>query len=178
MTDRNTHLLRAYDSSVCPEAPVEPAEPVVPAEPAESDEPAEPAKPAETAETAEPDAAETEEEAVPAAEEELVVIEDGDAGTVADELLEPFNDPETYEASDYVGTAEIHLMNEGMLNWGDEIILKADVRDMNLSYRLIWEARDSNDRGWYTIGSGDEYRYILEPENATREYRISVYDIK
>ena len=161
-----------------PIAPVKPVEPALPAElqaSAETETPAETVNPAEAAETVVPAA---EEAATPEAEEGLVVIGNDDTGTVAEELTEPVNNPETYEVSDFVGTAEIRLMNEGMLNWGDEIILKADVRDTNLSYRLVWEARDNNDRGWYTIGSGDEYRYILEPENATREYRISLYDVK
>ena len=160
---------------VAPVEPIAPAKPAEPAPPAETETPAETVNPAKAAETVVPAA---EEAATPEAEEGLVVIGNDDTGNVAEELPEPVNNPETYEVSDFVGTAEIRLMNEGMLNWGDEIILKADVRDTNLSYRLVWEARDNNDRGWYTIGSGDEYRYILEPENATREYRIFLYDIE
>ena len=111
----------------------------------------------------------------PEEEEDLEVIEDDDAGTVSEEILEPFNNPELYEQEAFISTAEIRLMNEGMLNYGDEIILKADVRDVNMSYRLVWEANDNDGHGWFTVGSGDEYRFILDPENAAREYRVEIF---
>ena len=111
----------------------------------------------------------------PEEEEDLTVIEDDDAGSVSEEILEPFNNPELYEQEAFVSTAEIRLMNEGMLNYGDEIILKADVRDVNMSYRLVWEANDNDGHGWFTVGSGDEYRFILDPENAAREYRVEIF---
>ncbi|MBR7174310.1 MAG: hypothetical protein IKD50_07775 [Clostridia bacterium] len=111
----------------------------------------------------------------PEEEEDLIVIEDDDAGSVSEGILEPFNNPELYEQEAFVSTAEIRLMNEGMLNYGDEIILKADVRDVNMSYRLVWEANDNDGHGWFTVGSGDEYRFILDPENAAREYRVEIF---
>ena len=111
----------------------------------------------------------------PEEEEDLTVIEDDDAGSVSEEILEPFNNPELYEQEAFVSTAEIRLMNEGMLNYGDEIILKADVRDVNMSYRLVWEANDNDGHGWFTVGSGEEYRFILDPENAAREYRVEIF---
>ena len=111
----------------------------------------------------------------PEEDEDLAVIEDDDAGSVSEEILEPFNNPELYEQEAFVSTAEIRLMNEGMLNYGDEIILKADVRDVNMSYRLVWEANDNDGHGWFTVGSGDEYRFILDPENAAREYRVEIF---
>ena len=111
----------------------------------------------------------------PEEEEDLTVIEDDDAGSVSEEILEPFNNPELYEQEAFISTAEIRLMNEGMLNYGDEIILKADVRDVNMSYRLVWEANDNDGHGWFTVGSGDEYRFILDPENAAREYRVEIF---
>ena len=111
----------------------------------------------------------------PEEDEDLAVIEDDDAGSVSEEILEPFNNPELYEQEAFISTAEIRLMNEGMLNYGDEIILKADVRDVNMSYRLVWEANDNDGHGWFTVGSGDEYRFILDPENAAREYRVEIF---
>lgn len=111
----------------------------------------------------------------PADEEMLVILEDGDAGTVSEELLEPFNDPELFEQAESAGTAEIRLKNEGMLSFGDEIILKAEVRDAGPDCRLVWEANDSDGCGWYTVGSGDEYRFILDKDNAEREYRVVVF---
>lgn len=111
----------------------------------------------------------------PEEDEDLAVIEDDDAGSVSEEILEPFNNPELYEQEAFVSTAEIRLMNEGMLNYGDEIILKADVRDVNMSYRLVWEANDNDGHGWFTVGSGEEYRFILDPENAAREYRVEIF---
>lgn len=111
----------------------------------------------------------------PEEDEDLAVIEDDDAGSVSEEILEPFNNPELYEQEAFISTAEIRLMNEGMLNYGDEIILKADVRDVNMSYRLVWEANDNDGHGWFTVGSGEEYRFILDPENAAREYRVEIF---
>ena len=111
----------------------------------------------------------------PEEDEDLAVIEDDDAGSVSEEILEPFNNPELYEQEAFISTAEIRLMNEGMLNYGDEIILKADVRDVNMSYRLVWEANDNDGHGWFTVGSGDEYRFILDRENAAREYRVEIF---
>lgn len=111
----------------------------------------------------------------PEEEEDLEVIEDDDAGTVSEEILEPFSNPELYEQEAFVGTAEIRLMNEGMLSYGDEIILRADIRDMNVTYRLVWEANDG--RGWFTVGSGEEYRFVLDRKNAAREYRVAIFAV-
>ena len=110
-------------------------------------------------------------------QDELVFMDDHDAGSVSEELLEPFNDPAFYEDAAFAGTAEIKLMNEGMLHYGDEIILKADVRDVHADYRLVWEANDSDDRGWYAVAGGEEYRFILNRENVEREYRVVVYTV-
>jgi len=110
-------------------------------------------------------------------EEELTVIDDDDAGSVSNEILDPFNNPDLYEKQEFLGTAEIRLVNKGKLGYGDEIILKADVRNMNVSYRLVWEANDNDGAGWCAVGSGEEYRFILNRENAGREYRIVVYAV-
>ncbi len=111
----------------------------------------------------------------PEEEENLEVIEDDDAGTVSEEILEPFNNPELYGQEAFVGTAEIRLMNEGMLSYSDEIILRADVRNVNVAYRLVWEANDG--RGWFTVGSGEEYRFVLDRKNAAREYRVVIFAV-
>ncbi len=113
----------------------------------------------------------------PEEDEDFAVIEDDDAGTVSEEILEPFNNPELYEQEAFAGMAEIRLMNERMLSYGDEVILKADVRDVNVSYRLVWEANDNDGHGWFTVGSGEEYRFILARENAAREYRVEIFAV-
>lgn len=53
----------------------------------------------------------------------------------------------------------------------------ADVRDVNTDYVLLWEANDNNAQGWFTIGVGDEYRFILDQENLEREYRVVIYSV-
>jgi len=117
--------------------------------------------------------AEDEETADAAAEESsLEEIEDDDFGEVSEERLEAFNHTEQSEPAERTGTAEIRLMNEGMLKYGEEVILRAEVRDANTSCRLVWEANDGDGRGWYELGSGEEYRFILSRENAQREYRV------
>ena len=78
---------------------------------------------------------------------------------------------------EFNGTAKIELKNEGGLKYGDEIKLAAKVQDVNLSYRLIWEANDSDDRGWYTIASGENYSYTLTADNVAREYRVVLFSL-
>ena len=133
----------------------------------------EPARQATEPETETEDRPEDEVPAEPAGEEDLVVIEDG-PGSIAGEIAEQFDQPEQYEKKDFIGTAEITLVNEGMLEYGDEIVLKAVVRDVNVSFRLVWEANDNDDRGWYSVGRGEEYRFILDRDSAEREYRVVI----
>ena len=139
-------------------------------------EPAEETAP-QAVEEAAPEAAAAPEEILPAASEaieDLVEIEDSDAGHVSEALTEPFDRPEHSGEAAFTGTAEIRLENEGMLHYGDEITLKAEVRDANMDYRLVWEASDNDGRGWYAVGSGERYSFFLNRENAGREYRVSV----
>ncbi len=139
-------------------------------------EPAEETAP-QAVEEAAPEAATVPEEILPAAseaKEDLVEIEDSDAGHVSEALTEPFDRPEHSGEAAFTGTAEIRLENEGMLHYGDEITLKAEVRDTNMDYRLVWEASDNDGRGWYAVGSGERYSFFLNRENAGREYRVSV----
>ncbi len=133
----------------------------------------EPAPQATEPETETEDRPEDEVPAEPAGKEELVVIEDG-PGSIAGEIAEQFDQPEQYEKKDFIGTAEITLVNDGMLEYGDEIVLKAVVRDVNVSFRLVWEANDNDDRGWYSVGRGEEYRFILDRDSAEREYRVVI----
>ena len=148
----------------------EPAEETVPQAAAEETAP-------QAVEEAAPEAATVPEEILPAAseaKEDLVEIEDSDAGHVSEALTEPFDRPEHSGEAAFTGTAEIRLENEGMLHYGDEITLKAEVRDANMDYRLVWEASDNDGRGWYAVGSGERYSFFLNRENAGREYRVSV----
>lgn len=108
----------------------------------------------------------------------MIILDDWDAGVVSDELLDRFNNTtNSYEQMEFNGTAEIELQNEGILRAGDEIRLEARVEDVNLSYRLIWEANDRDDRGWYTIASGEKYSYTLTAENVNREYRVVLFSV-
>ena len=148
----------------------EPAEKTVPQAAAEETAP-------QAVEEAAPEAATVPEEILPAAseaKEDLVEIEDSDAGHVSEALTEPFDRPEHSGEAAFTGTAEIRLENEGMLHYGDEITLKAEVQDANMDYRLVWEASDNDGRGWYAVGSGERYSFFLNRENAGREYRVSV----
>ena len=107
-----------------------------------------------------------------------IFLDDWDAGVVSDEMLDRFNNSTAnYEQMEFNGTAEIELENEGTLKYGDEIKLAAKVQDVNLSYRLIWEANDSDDRGWYTIASGENYSYTLSADNVAREYRVVLFSL-
>ncbi len=110
-------------------------------------------------------------------DDDTIILDDWDAGVVSTELLERFNSTSNYEQMEFNGTADIELKNEGMLRYGDEIKLEAKVRDVNLSYRLIWEANDNDDRGWYTIASGEKYSYTLTADNLDREYRVVLFSL-
>ena len=110
-------------------------------------------------------------------DDDTIILDDWDAGVVSTELLERFNSTSNYEQMEFNGTADIELKNEGMLRYGDEIKLEAKVRDVNLSYRLIWEANDNDDRGWYTIASGERYSYTLTADNLDREYRVVLFSL-
>ena len=108
---------------------------------------------------------------------EFEEFDDWDAGYISEELLEQFNNPDNYEQVEFGGSADIELKNEGDLHYGDEIVLQAKVQDTDLSYRLVWEANDSDDRGWYTIGRGEEFSYTLSEENVEREYRVVLFTV-
>ena len=106
-----------------------------------------------------------------------MIMDDWDAGFVSQEMLDRFNSSVNYEQMEFNGTAEIELKNEGDLKYGDEIFLEAKVKDANLSYRLVWEAFDDAERGWFTVASGEKYSYTLTEENIEREYRVVLFSV-
>ena len=117
-------------------------------------------------------------------EDEYFEFEDDDAGEVSDNLLEMFNNPETFEQVEFAGSADIELANADELwnsGWDGQVTLTANVRNTNLSYRLVWEANDHDDRGWFTVGSGDKYSYTITPANlereVAREYRVVMFTV-
>ena len=109
-------------------------------------------------------------------DEELFEFDDDDAGSISEELLEQFNDPDTYEHIEFSGTADIEL-KEAEFAYGDTVTLVAKVKDVNISYRLVWEATDDDERGWYTIGSGPEYSFVVTEENINRGYRVVLFTV-
>ena len=112
-------------------------------------------------------------------DDEFMEFDDDDPGDVSSELLQQFNNPDNYRQVEFSGSADIELKDEAGMwtaEWDGEVTLTAKVKEANLSYRLIWEANDHDDRGWFTVGSGDEYSYTLTRDNAEREakreYRV------
>jgi len=116
--------------------------------------------------------------------DEYEEFDDDNMGSVSEELLCQFNDPKLYETMEFSGSADIEMADGNIVwdeNWDGKITLKAKVRDANLSYRIVWEATDHDDRGWFTVGSGDEYTFTLTPENVEsvgeREYRVVLFTV-
>ena len=114
----------------------------------------------------------------------LVEFDDEEFGEVSEDLLAQFNDMDGFQNVEFSGSADIELREtENMWEdgWDGRIVLVAKVNNANLSYRLVWEANDHDDRGWFTIGSGNEYSYTLTIDNvdreANREYRVVMYTI-
>ena len=105
---------------------------------------------------------------------DLIEIDDNDAGSVSDELLDEFNNPETYEKAEFSGNVEI-VMKNSEIHFGGDVTLAAKVSGVEMNHRIVWEANDGDGRGWYTVGSGTEYTFTLTRENADREYRVSLF---
>ena len=113
---------------------------------------------------------------------EIEEFDDDEFGEVSDDLLEQFNNPDSFEQVEFSGSADIVLSGGA---WDDDwdgcVTLVAKVRDANLSYRLVWEANDHDSRGWFTVGSGTEYSYTLTRDNiereAKREYRVVMFTV-
>ena len=117
-------------------------------------------------------------------DDDLVEFDEWDAGAVSEDLLQQFNNPDNFEKVEFTGSADIRLENQDELfssDWDGTVTLSAQVREASLSYRLVWEANDHDDRGWFTVGSGDEYSYTMTREiaerEANREYRVVMFTV-
>lgn len=108
--------------------------------------------------------------------EELFEFDDDEVGFVSEELLEQFNNPDTFDHVEFCGTADIELL-ETTFSFGQTVTLVARVRDVDISYRLVWEASDGDERGWYTIGSGSQYSFTVTEDNLYREYRVILFTV-
>ena len=121
---------------------------------------------------------EEDEQTTEAAEEsedrDLVEMDDDYAGSVSEELLEEFDNPETYEAEEFSGSVEIEMKNSE-IHYGGEVTLAAKVSGTEMNHRIVWEANDGDGRGWFTVGSGLEYTFTVTRENVNREYRVSLF---
>ena len=109
-------------------------------------------------------------------DDELYEFDDDDQGVVSSELLEQFNNPETFERVEFNGTADI-VLKEKTFAYGQRVTLMAKVTNVEMSYRLVWEATDGDERGWYTIGSGSEYSFVVTEDNIDREYRVILFTV-
>ena len=172
-------------------------------EPAETSEPAEipeeePAEDSETADVPEEEPAaevnpaevpeeETEKDSGPEAEPEteadpgeeasedtLYEFDDDEVGSVSGELLEIFNNPDTYERIEFTGSVDIELKS-GEICYDRDVTLVARVSGADMDYRLVWEANDGS--GWFAVASGDEYTFLLTPDIVNREYRVVLFRV-
>ena len=109
-------------------------------------------------------------------EDEFFEFDEDDAGTVSDELLDQFNNPETYDMVEFSGTADIVLKNDEIY-YDRDVTLVAKVSGVEMSYRLVWEANDGDERGWYTIASGPEYTFTVTRDIVDREYRVVLFAV-
>ena len=115
-------------------------------------------------------------------EDDLVEFDDDEVAEISEDLLEQFNDPDNFEQMEFSGSADINLKaGDWDEDWDGKVTLVASVQDATLSYRLVWEANDGDNRGWFTIGSGSEYSYTLTKDNlereANREYRVVMFTV-
>ena len=109
-------------------------------------------------------------------DDELFEFEDDDAGSVSDELLNQFNNPETYERVEFNGTADI-VIKDAAIYYDRDVTLVAKVSGVEMSYRLVWEANDGDERGWYTIASGPDYTFTVTRDIVDREYRVVLFAV-
>ena len=159
-----------------PEAEHEPAE-VPEEEPAAEPEPAEvpEEEPAEEPEPVEVPEEETEGDAdEEASEDTLYEFDDNEVGSVSDELLEIFNNPDLYEEVEFTGSVDIVLKNSEIC-YDRDVTLVARVSGADMDYRLVWEANDGS--GWFAVASGEEYTFLLTPDIAAREYRVVLFRV-
>ena len=109
-----------------------------------------------------------------ASEDELYEFDDDEVGSVSEELLEIFNNPDTYEKIEFTSTVEIELKNS-ILRYDEDVTLVARVFGADMEYRLVWEANDGN--GWFAVASGHEYTFLLTPDIVNREYRVVLFRV-
>ena len=170
----------AEDSEMADVPKEEPAEAPEPADIPE-EEPAAEVNPAEVPEEeTEKDSgpeAEPETEADPgeeASEDTLYEFDDDEVGSVSGELLEIFNNPDTYERIEFTGSVDIELKS-GEICYDRDVTLVARVSGADMDYRLVWEANDGS--GWFAVASGDEYTFLLTPDIVNREYRVVLFRV-
>ena len=170
----------AEDSETADVPEEEPAKAPEPADIPE-EEPAAEVNPAEvpeeeTEKDSEPEA-EPETEADPgegASEDTLYEFDDDEVGSVSGELLEIFNNPDTYERIEFTGSVDIELKS-GEICYDRDVTLVARVSGADMDYRLVWEANDGS--GWFAVASGDEYTFLLTPDIVNREYRVVLFRV-
>jgi len=68
-------------------------------------------------------------------------------------------------------------MKNSEIYYGRDVTLVAKVSGVEMNNRLVWEANDGDDRGWFTVGSGPEYTFTVTPEIVNREYRVSLFTV-
>ena len=170
----------AEDSEMADVPKEEPAEAPEPADIPE-EEPAAEVNPAEVPEEeTEKDSgpeAEPETEADPgeeASEDTLYEFDDDEVGSVSGELLEIFNNPDTYERIEFTGSVDIELKS-GEICFDRDVTLVARVSGADMDYRLVWEANDGS--GWFAVASGEEYTFLLTPGIVNREYRVVLFRV-
>ena len=115
-------------------------------------------------------------------DDEFEEFDDDEVGSVSENLLQQFNNPDSFESVEFNGSADIELKSDAWDDdWDGKVTLVARVQDPTLSYRLVWEANDHDSRGWFTVGSGSEYSYTLTRDNlereANREYRVVMFTV-
>lgn len=122
----------------------------------------------------EPEAESEEDADEEASEDTLYVFDDDEVGSVSDELLEIFNNPDTYEKVEFTGSVDIVLKNSEIC-YDRDVTLVARVSGADMDYRLVWEANDGS--GWFAVAAGEEYTFLLTPDIVSREYRVILYRV-
>ena len=140
-----------------------------------TDAEAEAAEASEEATAAEPETGHEEEPVPETIEEETEDIpgeaEAEDAGAVSDEPADETT-PEADQEFEFTGTIEIELKDSEIVFGGDVTLVAVVTGADTLNYRLVWEANDGDDRGWYAVGSGAEYTFTMTEDIVDREYRV------
>ncbi len=63
----------------------------------------------------------------------------------------------------------IRMENTGDIYFGDTVTLKADVRNAEGNYSIVWEVLTED--GWKQVGSGQKYSFVVTESNAANQYR-------